>query len=431
MGETPSAVRPLLRALRSEDHDVRLVAAQELGRHGASARPAMLDLLHDSWHRVRAVAAATVLEAGADWRAEPGPAGRQELQAAVLIGAEPRRWESVIALGPAARPALETALEDDDPVIRREAQGVLAHIDRHSRRRAVEAQPEAPGQGGRRLIGPRLRFLTRRTSSRHPRRDEKPESAAVPGGREQKEKILILTPVKNASRYLPRYRQLLYSLTYPHHLISIGFLESDSDDNTYEDVKAVLSGLQREFRRAGVRKKDFGYVLPAGIHRGAEPIQIERRVVLARSRNHLLFHALDDEEWVLWLDVDVVEYPPDIIERLLATGKDIVQPHCVLWHGGHTFDQNAWRDEGRQHLDDLRGEGELVRLDAVGGTMLLVRADVHRDGLIFPAFLYGKESQNIRPGRGELETEGLGIMAADMGYECWGMPHLEILHVVE
>ena len=32
---------------------------------------------------------------------------------------------------------------------------------------------------------------------------------------------------------------------------------------------------------------------------------------------------------------------------------------------------------------------------------------------------------------GELETEGLGIMAIDMGYQCWGMPNLEVLHAPE
>ena len=29
---------------------------------------------------------------------------------------------------------------------------------------------------------------------------------------------------------------------------------------------------------------------------------------------------------------------------------------------------------------------------------------------------------------GEVETEGLGLMAHDMGYECWGLPRLEIRH---
>ena len=31
-------------------------------------------------------------------------------------------------------------------------------------------------------------------------------------------------------------------------------------------------------------------------------------------------------------------------------------------------------------------------------------------------------------GMGEVETEGLGLMAKDMGHECWGMPNLEVVH---
>jgi peptide chain release factor subunit 1 len=178
----------------------------------------------------------------------------------------------------------------------------------------------------------------------------------------------------------------------------------------------------------GLWKRDFGYTLPPGVPRWQPEIQYERRTVLARSRNHLLFRALTDEDWVLWLDADVIAYPPDLIERLLAAGRDVLQPHCVLYPGGPTFDTNGWRDHGRLHLDDLRGEGELVELDAVGATVLLVRADVHRDGLIFPAFPYGRGNPLIRPDYFEVETEGLGIMATDMGYRCWGMPHLEVIH---
>jgi GT2 family glycosyltransferase len=245
---------------------------------------------------------------------------------------------------------------------------------------------------------------------------------------EGRERVLILTPVKDAQDHLEVYCEQLVWLTYPHERISLGFLESDSSDQTFRKIGSRLPMLRREFRRAELWKKDFGYHLPAGIHRGAEPIQVERRTVLAKSRNHLLFRALDDEDWVLWLDVDVIEYQRDIIERLLATGKDIVQPHCVLQYGGHSFDRNAWRDQGALHIDDLRGCGELVEIDAVGATMLLVRADVHREGLIFPAFPFGRHNPCVRPGRGELETEGLGIMAGEMGYQCWAMPGLEILH---
>jgi peptide chain release factor subunit 1 len=65
--------------------------------------------------------------------------------------------------------------------------------------------------------------------------------------------------------------------------------------------------------------------------------------------------------------------------------------------------------------------------------VLLVRADLHREGLVFPPFPYGTKNDRIRPragdwGQGEIETEGLGIMAADMGVQCWGLPDLEVLH---
>jgi hypothetical protein len=251
------------------------------------------------------------------------------------------------------------------------------------------------------------------------------------------EKVLVLTPMKSASRYLDRYFAGLARLTYPPSLLSLGILEGDSNDDTYAEVERRLGAAAGGgFARVGLFKRDFGLNLPPGVPRYSAVYQIQRRTVLARARNHLLFRALADEDWVLWLDVDVIEYPGDIIETLLDVGHDIVQPHCVTQYGGATFDLNAWADGGRKHMSDLRGRG-LVRLDAVGGTMLLVRADRHRDGLVFPPFLYGVRSRWIRDPHplsgalGEIETEGLGIMAKDMGIECWGLPDLEIRHASE
>jgi hypothetical protein len=241
-------------------------------------------------------------------------------------------------------------------------------------------------------------------------------------------RVLVLTPVKDARPFLDSYLAGLDRLSYPGDRLSLGVLESDSTDDTFAALTAMLPDFLRRFARARLWKKDFGYRLPAGTARWAPQVQLMRRAILARSRNHLLMRALDDEEWVLWLDVDVIEFPPDIIERLLATGRSIVQPHCVLDYGGATFDRNAWRDHGRLHMDALREEGPLVRLDTVGGTMLLIRADLHRDGLVFPPFPYGRANPAARPGHPELETEGLGLMARDMGHQCWGMPGLEIRH---
>ena len=248
-------------------------------------------------------------------------------------------------------------------------------------------------------------------------------------------RLLILTPVKDAEHHLDRYFEALARLDYPKPAISLGFLESDSEDHTYDVLVARLPELRREYARVTLIKRDFGFSLPPGQARWAHWLQVPRRVVLAKSRNHLLFAALRDEEWVLWLDVDVAEYPPSVLRRLLATGRAIVTPHCVMRPGGPTFDWNSWRDRGAVRMDALRDGPELVRLDAVGTAMLLVRADVHRDGLIFPPFLYGRASRFARDpspllgrGIGEVESEGLGLMAKDMGYECWGMPQLEIVH---
>jgi len=246
------------------------------------------------------------------------------------------------------------------------------------------------------------------------------------------ETVLILTPMKDASRHLDTYFAGLETLTYPHDRLSLGVLEGDSRDDTYARVERRLPAL--DFQHGLLVKKDFGFQIPPGVPRWTEALQPTRRAVLARARNHLLFRALEDQDWVLWLDADVIEFPPDIIERLIAVGGKIVHPHCVTEPGGRTFDLNAWRDAGRSTLHDLRGQGP-TRLDAVGGTMLLVRADCHRDGLIFPPFFYGARNRWIRDphplGRGilgEIETEGLGMMAKDMRIECWGLPDLEILH---
>jgi hypothetical protein len=248
------------------------------------------------------------------------------------------------------------------------------------------------------------------------------------------ETVLVLTPVKNASRFLDTYFAGLDKLSYPASSTSLGFLESDSDDGTFERIRERLGHLRSRYAGAEIWQKNFNFRIPHGFPRWTDAFQIPRRKILAKARNHLLFRALRGQDWVLWLDVDVIDYPLDLIERLIAAGRDIVHPHCVEHYGGPTFDLNAWRDHGRMHMEDLRSGPDLVRLDAVGGTVLLVRADVHRDGLVFPCFPYGAANPAVRdpsPLRihGELETEGFGILAMDMGYQCWGMPNLEVLHL--
>ncbi|MEY2698269.1 MAG: hypothetical protein RL720_225 [Actinomycetota bacterium] len=251
------------------------------------------------------------------------------------------------------------------------------------------------------------------------------------------EKLLILTPMKNATRHLDRYFRNLSQLEQDPATISLGFLVSDSTDGTLEALTEREPELRKKYRDVTITARDFGYAVPEGLTRWSNVVQPARRTVLAKSRNHLLFAALKDEDWALWIDVDVASYPADVVTQMWETGKSIIHPNCVFEPGGRAFDGNAWRQAGTLFMHGMRGH-KLVRLEGVGGTMLLVRADIHRDGLVFPAFPYGVRSPFARHrnevagvGGGEYETEGLAFMAKDMGHETWGMPDLEIVHYPE
>jgi hypothetical protein len=70
--------------------------------------------------------------------------------------------------------------------------------------------------------------------------------------------VLILTPVKDAVPFLPTYFRLLDALRYPRHLLSIGFLESDSVDGSFAELQDRVLRIQPTFRRVGPWKRDFG-----------------------------------------------------------------------------------------------------------------------------------------------------------------------------
>ncbi len=257
-------------------------------------------------------------------------------------------------------------------------------------------------------------------------------------GEDELPEILILTPVKDAAPYLAAYLANLAQLDYPAEKLSVGFLESDSRDDTAAMLAGALPQLQQRYRRAVLMRRDYG--LHLGGPRWEPGVQRLRRGKLSRSRNALMQAALQDEKWVLWIDVDVAEWPPDIIQQLLASGKRIVVPNCLQAQGDAPFDLNSYQlapeaesldwspymidgllqppqGFGRLYLTDLRDQ-DLVRLDGVGGTMLLVDADLHRDGLIFPSASYN----------GFVDTEGLAVMARDMGVLSWGLPNVTIRH---
>jgi glycosyltransferase involved in cell wall biosynthesis len=261
----------------------------------------------------------------------------------------------------------------------------------------------------------------------------------TPIGVEERPPILILTPVKDAARHLPGFLRAVCALAWPRDRLALGFLESDSRDRSYQRLAALRAELQGRFQRVALWKRDFGF--RPGVPRWDPRIQRTRRSLLARCRNELLERALaPGDQWVLWLDADVQSVPTDLIARLLAARKDVVVPHVVSARTGDTFDLNTWRLHpatrdldwspwmldgilqpprglGRQYLGELR-DHRVVEVDAVGGSALLVRADLHRAGVVFPH----------EPVRGLIETEGLAVLAREHGSACVGLPDVRVVH---
>jgi hypothetical protein len=184
-------------------------------------------------------------------------------------------------------------------------------------------------------------------------------TSSATSAKQNKEKILVLTPLKDAEPYLDRYFELLDRTSYPNHLISLAFLVSDSSDNTIASLQSRIQRIQsrswwrfNKFDSVRIFKKDFEFNLPND-QRHKYEMQPLRRSIMARSRNWLLSSALRPEiSWVAWVDVDVVEYPETIFEDLMRADADVVVPNCLLKREDFAFwayDKNNW-----QETDDSR-----------------------------------------------------------------------------
>lgn len=282
-------------------------------------------------------------------------------------------------------------------------------------------------------------------------------------GWEREERILMCAPLRDAAQHLPMFFSHLRNFTYPHHLIDLAFLVSDSKDNTMGELVTRLDELQADenpsmhFGDITIIEKDFGQAIGQSFSdRHGFEAQGPRRKLMARARNWLLSAALQpDHSWVYWRDVDVETAPPTILEDLMRHNKDIIVPNVWRplpdWLGGEQpYDLNSWQEsetalqlartlhedavivEGyaefatwRPHLAYLRDPygdpEEEMPIDGIGGVSILAKASIFRAGAHFPAFSFEWHA----------ETEGLGKMAKRMGFSVVGLPHYVVWHLYE
>lgn len=144
----------------------------------------------------------------------------------------------------------------------------------------------------------------------------------------------MCTPLRDATSHLPMFFSHLRNLTYPHNLIDLAFLVSDSKDETLEMLSRMLEELQKDadpkmtFGEISVIEKDFGQLVTQDFEsRHGFAAQAGRRKRMGQARNWLLTATLrPTHSWVYWRDADVETAPVSIIEDLMKHDKDVIVP---------------------------------------------------------------------------------------------------------
>lgn len=272
------------------------------------------------------------------------------------------------------------------------------------------------------------------------------------------ENVLILTPL---ARFYQAYWDNLLALTYPHSLIALGFIipKNREGNSATAALQMAISRTQsgpeaKRFASITILRQDFDPPIQSQDEKERHKIEVQkaRRSAMSRARNSLLFTTIGPyTSWVLWLDSDIIETPPTLIQDLAAHDKPVLVPNCFQRFTNdkgeqdtRPYDYNSWQDSDKAaeiaaHMDkddiivegyrdmatfrtlmamtadksENRNQKAIISLDGVGGTALLVKAEVHRDGAMFPPFAFYHL----------METEGFAKMARRLGWGCWGLPN--------
>ena len=173
--------------------------------------------------------------------------------------------------------------------------------------------------------------------------------------------------------------------------------------------------------------------------RHTHAIQMRRRMHVATLRNELMSRSLHDEQHLVWIDSDIQDLSPGIVQTMLnhsATVEDagIMTARCQMgWNPD--YDANSWsgrryknpvtagvsHDEStkeattltQKHIHDLipgTNDGDIIQLDSVGGVILYIRASLVHQGLTFPPYNVIGTGWG-RDGWDGLETEGMCYVA--------------------
>ncbi|KAI3335447.1 Anp1-domain-containing protein [Ustulina deusta] len=185
-------------------------------------------------------------------------------------------------------------------------------------------------------------------------------------------------------------------------------------------------------------------------------VQRQRRARIASLRNYLMLRTLRDEQHLVWVDADIVEISPGIVQTMMGhaekhKGVGIMTALCTQART-HNYDKNAWAfkwqgneleaDDGNKTKLDIMGpvgddqlsaavrqlserrvyvselienthDDDLLHVDSVGATILYIRAHLVRQGISFPASNVVGTTWS-HDGWSGIETEGICYLASQI-----------------
>jgi glycosyltransferase involved in cell wall biosynthesis len=162
-------------------------------------------------------------------------------------------------------------------------------------------------------------------------------------------KVTLVIPVKNCARYLDQLIHQIRRLDYPKELLSIAFLENDSDDTSWPTIQRLVAELEHEgYREVEAEQYSVGFKL-AHESRHVDSVQVERLRCLYKIRQHLVDRFLKDNDFLWYIDADCIYIPQDALRELLRAGADIAIPILTLPNGA-LYDMTTCRFEHGQAL---------------------------------------------------------------------------------
>lgn len=246
----------------------------------------------------------------------------------------------------------------------------------------------------------------------------------------------------STGRTIQDFINLLVTTDLDFTTVSLGVMTASHTE--FEAIKRATSSYP--FARISVfyQKNDEPKVSKED--KGKPEVEHKRRARLSTLRNYLMLRSLVDEPHMVWVDADIAEFSPGVVQAMIGHAEEredvgLVTAHCSIDEPGEDYDKKAWsldkeapglmgsvaekdfqqadyrlQNTRHQVKELIKGtsDNDLIPLDSVGGTILYVRSNLVHRGVSFPPFHVVGATWS-RDGWAGIETEGICYVAQQLG----------------